>query len=29
MRHTYLIRIALAASIFLLAACLAFAAVQN
>lgn len=29
MRHRYLTRIALAASIFLLLACLAFAAVQN
>lgn len=29
MRHTYLIRIALAASVFLLAACVVFAAVQN
>jgi len=29
MRHTYLTRIALATSIFLLLACVAFAAVQN
>lgn len=29
MRHTYLTRIALATSVFLVLACLAFAAVQN
>ena len=29
MRHVYLTRIALATSVFLLLACLAFAAIQN
>ncbi len=29
MRHVYLTRIALGASVFLLLACLAFAAIQN